>query len=695
MINLAKRKIYGWNITPREMHEISRILGIEGNTSWEEFKYLGVPIIKAIPKATHWNHMIERIKNRIHSWGANWLNIAGKVVLIKAVLTSIPIYQSALLLAPRSVIQKIEALIRHFLWEGGKQTGRKLHLISWGKISKPYLEGGLQLKDLQTQNLALGEKILWNIISGKSNWSKRALWKKYFRGPRKKCLGNPTKLGKGSPIFSLCQKVLQAFLTQITWIPGNGKDISIWEDSVLGEPTLSTRQDLRRLRDWMQTNSLHKLWDISAWRNDENISWSRWEIANLPQDLEEEWTNLKNLLQGKTPLCEKRKDKIGWGHHAGPYTTAAGYSHLASTPHVPPDPVIWKAIWTVKSLPKIDMFVWTVAQKGVLSGENLRKRGWEGPSRCPLCLQEEESMNHLLLVCPFASEVWQLALGLGALAPNLPQEIHLLLSNWQALCPFRTANQGHLLALWRSIPKFILWKIWLERNNRLFREEKRTPAQVATRIKALFSESAPYFIKASNLRPLGQEEEGWLRHLGLQNISAIGPSNSPTCSWELRMDKIKLEEWKNSMNSNFLSFDGASKGNLGEAGGGGIISNPIGNIILRYAWGIGIDSNNKVEALALWQGLTQALILNIQDLIVLGDSRILIQALNQNTRVANGQLQHVIDKINLLRRQFHSIQLFHVLRGNNAQADEEANVGARLEKGCMRLNGVIVKRSIP
>jgi hypothetical protein len=245
------------------------------------------------------------------------------------------------------------------------------------------------------------------------------------------------------------------------------------------------------------------------------------------------------------------------------------------------------------------MFVWTVAQKGVLSGENLGKRGWEGPSICLLCLQEEESTNHLLLVCPFSSEVWQLALGLGASTPNLPQEIHLLLSNWQALCPFKTANQGHLLALWRTIPKFILWKLWLERNNRLFREENRTPAQVSTRVKALFSESAPYFIKASNLRPLEQEEEGWLRHLGLQNTPAIGPSNSPTCSWELRMDKIKLEEWKNSMNSNFLSFDGASKGNPGEEGGGGIISNLTGNIILRYAWGLGTDSNNKSEALDL------------------------------------------------------------------------------------------------
>jgi ribonuclease HI len=161
------------------------------------------------------------------------------------------------------------------------------------------------------------------------------------------------------------------------------------------------------------------------------------------------------------------------------------------------------------------------------------------------------------------------------------------------------------------------------------------------------------------------------------------------------MDKSAMEEWKNSLNSNILSFDGASKGNPGKAGGGGIISNPTGNIILRYAWGLGIEPNNKAEALALWQGLTQALSLNIRDLIVIGDSRLLIQALNQNTRVANGQLKHVIDKIMILRRRFQSIQLFHVLRGNNAQADEEANTGARLEKSIMILNGTTVEGSIP
>jgi ribonuclease HI len=77
------------------------------------------------------------------------------------------------------------------------------------------------------------------------------------------------------------------------------------------------------------------------------------------------------------------------------------------------------------------------------------------------------------------------------------------------------------------------------------------------------------------------------------------------------LDKSALEEWKSSLNTSILSFDGASKDNPGKAGGGGVIRDPTGNIVIRYAWGLGIEPNNKAEALALWQGLTQALSLEI------------------------------------------------------------------------------------
>jgi hypothetical protein len=178
VISHAKSKIYGWNITPNEMLGIFGILGMEGCTNWDAFKYLGVPIFKTTPRSSHWNLLIDKIKNKITSWGANWLNLAGKVVLIKAALASIPIYQSSFLLALVSIIQKIEAMYKRFLWEGGKQSGRKLHLISWEKISKPILEGGLNFKNDHVQNLALGAKLLWNLVTGKPAWSKTTLWKK-------------------------------------------------------------------------------------------------------------------------------------------------------------------------------------------------------------------------------------------------------------------------------------------------------------------------------------------------------------------------------------------------------------------------------------------------------------------------------------------------------------------------------------
>ena len=92
LINCNKSQILSWNCNPREMADISRILGIEGKTHWDDFEYLGVPIFKTALKSSSWLPIIDKIKNRISTWGANWLNPAGKVVLIKAVLSSIPIY---------------------------------------------------------------------------------------------------------------------------------------------------------------------------------------------------------------------------------------------------------------------------------------------------------------------------------------------------------------------------------------------------------------------------------------------------------------------------------------------------------------------------------------------------------------------------------------------------------------------------
>ena len=95
-------------------------------------------------------------------------------------------------------------------------------------------------------------------------------------------------------------------------------------------------------------------------------------------------------------------------------------------------------------------------------------------------------------------------------------------------------------------------------------------------------------------------------------------SNPPQkLNWEIRLDEQEFIKWRSALDEWCLFFDGASKGNPGQAGGGGIIIDPSGKLHLSYAWGLGHTSNNQAEFLALWQGLNQARKLNIQKLLYL------------------------------------------------------------------------------
>jgi ribonuclease HI len=136
-----------------------------------------------------------------------------------------------------------------------------------------------------------------------------------------------------------------------------------------------------------------------------------------------------------------------------------------------------------------------------------------------------------------------------------------------------------------------------------------------------------------------------------------------------------------------LFFDGASKGNPGAAGGGGVLLDPEEIKVFSYSWGIDEDTNNIAEALALWQGLSQALARNITDLNVFGDSRIVIQALISKNLPSHMRLRQILKKIKLLLTTFHSIQLFHILWELNGEADKEANKAALLRKGVLSIDG--------
>ena len=149
------------------------------------------------------------------------------------------------------------------------------------------------------------------------------------------------------------------------------------------------------------------------------------------------------------------------------------------------------------------------------------------------------------------------------------------------------------------------------------------------------------------------------------------------------------------MNNLCLFFDGASKGNPGLAGCGGVITEANGIVISRYAWGLGNDTNNKAEFCGLFQGLRIARDKGITNLLVFGDSCLLIQANIKKKSPSNIYLTQIFLRIRLLCKGFQSIRFFHILRGLNSLADSAANDGTLLSRGILHMDGVDSRWDIP
>ena len=69
----------------------------------------------------------------------------------------------------------------------------------------------------------------------------------------------------GSPIYNLCIKALDPFKRSLYWIPGNGKTVKVWEDSIPGETPLGLCMEVNNIKHWLLDKGATSLWDLSAW----------------------------------------------------------------------------------------------------------------------------------------------------------------------------------------------------------------------------------------------------------------------------------------------------------------------------------------------------------------------------------------------------------------------------------------------
>ena len=356
--------------------------------------------------------------------------------------------------------QRLEKLQRDFLW-CGLDDQPKYHLVKWSQICCPIQSGGLAIRDLRSFNKALLGKWLWRY-----GLERDALWRLVVDAKYGSLWGGwCSELGKGPygvSVWKFIRRGWDNFFQHCAFVVGDGKRVKFWHDCWCGDmplkgafPELFVISGDREasVDDIMSFPNGILHWDIRFSRNVHD-----WELESLSSFME---------LIYSIPLKGEGDDKLGWRHKPNKGFSVKEFYRCLNK--VPFDPFPWKSIWKAKVPPRVAFFSWTAALGRLLTIDNLQKRHLILVDWCCMCKRSGESVDHLLLHCPMAWDLWSMVLGLFGVHWVMPCHVLDVWAGWQG-CYGNHCN----MVVWRMVPHCVMWCLWRERNVRLFEDCERS-----------------------------------------------------------------------------------------------------------------------------------------------------------------------------------------------------------------------------
>ncbi|XP_068329845.1 uncharacterized protein [Pyrus communis] len=366
-VNYQKSCIFFGANVPRSLSvELGHLVGMP--LAENPGRYLGLPSIWGRSKKQGLAFVKERILEKVQGWKQCTLSQAGKEVMIKAVIQAIPAYSMHLFKFPKTLCSDFDAIIAEFWW--GKRGGRRAFTgcpgVCWGSR---------KWKELLKARYFPHCSFLDATLGGRASWG----WSSLLVGR-------------------------EILLSGAHWQIMNGKSIRLWQDRWMptisaGKPTvLGDVRVSRNLRVSTMINAVSGTWNIEAIK----------PFISL--------VDCEAILD--TPIGDRhQEDRLIWpATRNGVYSVRSGYHwmHASSGPLVGrasssssiiPNKV-WRCMWQLKTPPKIRNFMWRALNRALATMENLFKRRCSPSPCCPICLDQDESVEHMLLLCPWVEPIW-------------------------------------------------------------------------------------------------------------------------------------------------------------------------------------------------------------------------------------------------------------------------------------------------
>ena len=223
-------------------------------------------------------------------------------------------------------------------------------------------------------------------------------------------------------------------------------------------------------------------------------------------------------------------------------------------------------------------FCWVAKWHSILTIDKLKRRNHIRVNGYPTCLQNEETVHHLAIHCSFPHSVWSIILNLVDLRWVMRRHVDELFCQWRVGGKFVCGK-----ILWKLVLYATFWKIWLERNNRVFQNKSHSVEDVVDSIVWSVSE--------------------WVRkrkEFNSVDLFDLNRSWAAICKGGGRLKSKQKVSWMSPpMGILKLNFDESFVKSLDKGGIGGVIRDWSSKIVRSFSGPVESSDTNEAEVFAL------------------------------------------------------------------------------------------------